>query len=228
MKIAIIPARGGSKRIKKKNIRKFNGRPIIFWAIKAAKESGLFDKIVVSTDSTEIAEIAKRFGAEIPFIRPDNISDDFSPTIDVIAHTIDSIEDKDKLEYACCIYPCSPFLQKEDLKKAFNLLVKSNSDYVYPVTEFPPPPQRSLRMNEESNLSFTYPENEMKRTQDFETLYHDAGQFYWGKKSAWVNKINMHSSGIGLPVPNWRVIDIDNEEDWKRAELLFQIMDRKT
>ena len=181
MNIAIIPARGGSKRINKKNIKNFNGKPMIFWAIKAASESCLFNKIIVSTDSVEIAEIAK-FGAEIPFIRPDNISDDFSPTIDVIAHAIESIKDKDQLEYACCIYPCSPFLQKEDLKKAYNLLIKSNADYVYPVTEFPHPPQRSLKMNEENNLSFTYPENEMKRTQDLEILYHDAGQFYWGKK----------------------------------------------
>lgn len=226
MKIAIIPARGGSKRIPRKNIREFCGRPMIAWAISAAKESNLFDQIVVSTDDEEIAHIANAWGAKTPFVRPASLADDQTPTVPVIAHAVRScIELGWDAEMACCIYPCVPFLQVGDLVSALNLAMARRADFVYPVTEYAHPIQRAMRRLPDGAMQFFSPQFELTRTQDLEKSYHDAGQFYWGKASAWLEQKKMHTAGLGMPVPNWRIIDIDSYDDWKRAELIFKALD---
>jgi pseudaminic acid cytidylyltransferase len=223
MKIAVIPARGGSKRIPRKNIKEFCGKPMIAWAITTALESGLFDHVIVSTDDGEIADIAGKCGAETPFSRPIELADDFSPTVPVIAHAIKSCLDKGwKVEYACCIYPCTPFLQVDDLIVAFDLLHKKNTDFVYPVTEYAHPIQRAMRQLPSGKMQFINSENELTRTQDLEKSFHDSGQFYWGKTSAWLEHKKMHTDGIGMVIPNWRVVDIDSIDDWLRAENLYK------
>lgn len=223
MKIAVIPARGGSKRIPRKNIKEFSGRPMIAWAISTAKESGLFESIIVSTDDAEIAETARCWGAATPFVRPANLADDLTPTVPVIAHAVKWCLDSGMaVDDACCIYPCAPFLQIGDLVKALDLARTQNADFVYSVTEYAHPVQRAMRRLEDGKMQFINPEYELTRTQDLERTYHDAGQFYWGKASAWLEQKKMHSEGIGMPIPNWRVVDIDTEDDWMRAELVFK------
>jgi pseudaminic acid cytidylyltransferase len=225
MKIAVIPARGGSKRIPRKNIKYFCGKPMIAWSISAAKESGLFDHIIVSTDDEEIAELARSFGAETPFLRPANMADDLTPTVPVIAHAVQSCLNFGWVaEYVCCVYPCVPFLQVSDLIVALDLAQERNADFVYPVTEYAHPIQRAMRHLPDGKMQFLNPEHELTRTQDLEKTYHDAGQFYWGKASAWLAHKKMHTDGLGMPIPNWRVVDIDSTDDWKRAELIFEAM----
>ncbi len=222
MKIAVIPARGGSKRIPRKNIKDFCGRPMIAWAISTARESSLFDRIIVSTDDEEIAELARNCGAETPFIRPAKLADDLTPTVPVIAHAVKSCIDLGWVaDYVCCIYPCVPFLQVSDLAAALNLAQARNTDFVYPVAEYAHPIQRAMRQLPGGEMQFLTPEHELTRTQDLEKIYHDAGQFYWGKASAWLEQKKMHSDGLGMPIPNWRVVDIDSTDDWRRAELIF-------
>tara|TARA_Y200000002_G_scaffold340734_1_gene311474 strand:- start:1106 stop:1783 length:678 start_codon:yes stop_codon:yes gene_type:complete len=224
MIIAIIPARGGSKRIPRKNIKKFNGKPMIAWAIQVAKKSQLFDYIIVSTDDNEIKNIAEQHGAIVPFIRPSNISDDETPTVPVISHAVKEIDRLyQSVEYACCIYPCSPFILVSDLVKSFNLLKSSSESFVYPVTEYPHSIFRAMRQSKEGKMEFLYPEHELSRTQDLEETFHDSGQFYWGKAEAWRRLKKMHTDGVGMKIPSYRVIDIDTEDDWKRAELFFQL-----
>jgi len=225
MNIAIIPARGGSKRIPRKNINLFAGKPMIAHAITIAKLSGLFDHIVVSTDDTEIAAIAREWGAETPFVRPDELANDYTATVPVIAHGIQTCRDSGwVIDYVCCIYPGVPFLQVEDLKGALALLMKGESDYSFPITEFPSAIQRALRRMEGGKMEPIYRQYELTRTQDLEPAYHDAGQFYWGKADAWLHNLKIHSSGVGYVVPNWRVVDIDTPEDWVRAEHLLQTL----
>jgi pseudaminic acid cytidylyltransferase len=227
MKIAVIPARGGSKRIPRKNIKEFCGRPMIGWAIASAIKSKLFDNVIVSTDDEEIADIARKWGAETPFTRPVELSDDLTPTVPVIAHAVRyAIESGWDLEYACCIYPCVPFLQENDLVDAFNLMQKNNADFVYPVTEYAHPIQRAMRQLSTGQMQFVNPENELTRTQDLEKTFHDSGQFYWGKSSAWLEQKKMHTDGLGMSIPNWRVVDIDSMDDWKRAEELFKVRNK--
>jgi len=224
MNIAIIPARSGSKRIKNKNIKVFNGKPMISWVIEIAKISTLFDKIIVSTDTMEIANIALNAGAEVPFIREKNLADDFTPTVPVIA---DALIECGKLglnfQNVCCLYPCSPFTNIKDLKKSYNIFLKKNLDFIYPVTEFRHSIFRCMKRGNDGQMKFLYPEHELTRTQDLEIMYHDAGQFYWGKSDAWLNNKKMHTDGNGYVIPNWRVVDIDTKDDWKRAEFLFQM-----
>jgi pseudaminic acid cytidylyltransferase len=223
MKIAVIPARGGSKRIPRKNIKEFCGKPMITWAIATAKESGLFDHVIVSTDDVEIADIARKCGAETPFDRPVELADDHTPTVPVIAHALKASLDRGwEVEYACCIYPCAPFLQVDDLIVAFNLLYKNNVDFVYPVVEYAHPIQRAMRQLSNGQMQFINSENELTRTQDLEKSFHDSGQFYWGKTSAWLEHKKIHTDGIGMAIPNWRVVDIDSINDWLRAENLYK------
>jgi pseudaminic acid cytidylyltransferase len=223
MKIAVIPARGGSKRIPRKNIKDFCGRPMIGWAISTARESGLFDHIIVSTDDKEIAELARNWGAETPFVRPENLADDLTPTVPVVAHAVKSCLDIGWVtDYVCCIYPCVPFLQVGDLIASLDLAQARDADFVYPVTEYAHPIQRAMRQLPDGKMQFFSPEYELTRTQDLEKSYHDAGQFYWGKSSAWLEQKRMHTDGLGLPIPNWRVVDIDSADDWRRAELIFK------
>ena len=222
MKIAVIPARGGSKRIPRKNIKDFCGKPMIAQAISAAKQSGLFEHVIVSTDDEEIARIACEWGAETPFKRPAELADDHTPTVPVVAHAITACQALGwEINYACCIYPGVPFIQIDDLKRALELLQTSQAAYSFPITEFPSAIQRALRRLPNGQMQPLYPENELTRTQDLEPAYHDAGQFYWGKPDAWLTNNKIHRSGVGLPIPNWRVVDIDTPDDWERAEILY-------
>ena len=221
MNVAIIPARGGSKRIPRKNIKNFGGLPMIAYAIKAALNSKLFDKVVVSTDDQEIAEISRQYGALTPFIRPSKLSDDYTPTVPVIAHAIGACQSLGwDIQYVCCIYAAVPFIQADDLVSSFVLLKNSNVDYSFPVAEFPAAIQRSLKLDEQGRTQPFFPEHELTRTQDLEVAYYDAGQFYWGTSRAWLTNNRIHHNGVGLPLPSWRVVDIDTESDWERAEIL--------
>jgi pseudaminic acid cytidylyltransferase len=223
MNIAIIPARGGSKRIPRKNVKEFCGKPMIAYAIAAAKESGLFEHIVVSTDDEEIAHIANSCAAETPFVRPTELANDSTATVPVIAHAIEVCRNYGwKFDNVCCIYPCVPFIQNEDIKAALACINSSQADYCFPVTEYPAAIQRSLKLLSNGKMKPFYPEFEITRTQDLEPTYYDAGQFYWGKTQAWLTNPNIHSSGLGYVIPNWRVIDIDMPEDWLRAELIYR------
>lgn len=228
MNIAVIPARGGSKRIPRKNIKDFCGKPMIAHAILTAKLSGLFEHIIVSTDDSEIAERAVEWCAEVPFMRHEDLADDYTPTVPVIAHAVGVCEELGwSVDYVCCIYPCAPFVEADDLAIGLKMLKETGADYVYPVAEFSHPVQRAMFRSENGAMNFMCPECEMVRTQDLPKTYHDAGQFYWGKSSAWMDLKKMHSQGLGLVVPPWRVVDIDTLDDWHRAELLYQVMQVK-
>ena len=221
MNIAVIPARGGSKRIPRKNIKVFGGKPMIAYAITAAKNSGLFDHVLVSTDDAEIATIANEWGAETPFVRSAELANDFTATVPVVAHAIQACEALGwSFDNVCCIYPGVPLIEVEDLQGAFEQLGAGSADYCFPVTEFPSAIQRALKQNSDGVMQPFYPEFELARSQDLEPAYYDAGQFYWGKKKAWLGNPLIHSNGAGYVIPNWRVIDIDTPADWDRAELL--------
>ena len=223
MNIAIIPARGGSKRIPRKNIKEFCGKPMIAWSIEAALKSECFNKVVVSTDNTEIADIAQLLGAEVPFLRPASLSDDYTGTIPVVRHAIEYlIANGQSPELACCIYATAPFITPEDIRKGLDILVKTTSDYAFSVTSYPFPIQRSLRISSEERINMIYPENFNTRSQDLEDTYHDAGQFYWGRISAWIaNKVIFSPESAAVLLPRHKVQDIDTMEDWLRAELMF-------
>lgn len=227
MKLAVIPARGGSKRIPRKNIKDFCGKPILAWSIEAAKASNCFDRIIVSTDDREIADAACAWGAEVPFVRPAELSDDYTGTLPVIAHAIETINaaSKQVVEKACCIYATAPFIQPEDLQKGLQCLSAGNVDYVFSVTSYAFPIQRALRITAEGRIAMFQPEHFTTRSQDLDEAWHDAGQFYWGKAEAWLNQVPMFSSD-SLPVvlPRHRVQDIDTLEDWILAERLFKAM----
>lgn len=229
MKLCVIPARGGSKRIPRKNIRHFCGKPMIAYAIEAAKSSNLFDSIVVSTDDSEIATICETFGAEIPFMRPDELANDYVGTIDVIAHAINECEKNAfKPETVCCIYPCVPLIHVDDIHRALVLLQSNaHANYAFPVTEFPSAIQRGLRRDEKGLMSSFYPEYEQTRSQDLERACYDVGQFYWGHRNSWLKNKKIHNSGVGLLIPSWRAVDIDTDDDWSRAEFLFNLIKTK-
>jgi pseudaminic acid cytidylyltransferase len=225
MNIAIIPARGGSKRIPRKNIREFCGKPMIAYAITAAKESGLFEHIVVSTDDEEIARIARAWGAETPFVRPNELANDDTATVPVIAHGIGASRSLGwTFDQVCCIYPGVPFIQIDDLRGALERLSNSEADYCFPVTEYASAIQRALKRLSNGKMQPFYPEFEIIRTQDLEPAYYDAAQFYWGKADAWLTNAKIHSSGLGYAIPNWRVVDIDTQDDWARAEILAPLI----
>ena len=224
MNIAVIPARGGSKRIPRKNIKDFCGKPMIAYAITAAKDTGLFQHIVVSTDDDEIAKIAKSWGAETPFVRPPELANDHAATVPVIAHSVKACRSLGwNFDYACCIYPAVPFIQIDDLKGSLAQLASSEIDYCFPITQYSSPIQRALKMLSNGRIKPFYPEFELTRTQDLEPAYYDAGQFYWGKASAWLTNPKIYGSGIGYVIPNSRAVDIDTLDDWERAEILAQI-----
>jgi pseudaminic acid cytidylyltransferase len=229
MNIAIIPARGGSKRIPHKNIKVFCGKPMIAHAINVAKKSGLFDHIIVSTDDEEIALIGSKYGAEIPFMRPVNLADDYTTTSPVIIHAIETCKELGwNFNNVCCLYPSVPFLQSEDLINSLNRFIESKADYCFSVTEYPSAIQRALRILNDGKMMPFSPEFEKIRTQDLEPAYYDAGQFYWGKSQTWQKNSNIHSNSLGYIIPSWRVIDIDTPDDWKRAEIFaLDILNRK-
>lgn len=226
MKIAIIPARGGSKRIPRKNIRNFAGEPMIFYAIDAAKQARLFDHIVVSTDDDEITDIARGLGAEVPFRRPAELADDHMPTVPVIAHAVDACRNLGwDVGAVCCIYPAVPLIDPADIGSAYDLLEAGDGEgYVFPVTPFPSPVQRALRLNAQGTISSFFAGHITTRTQDLEPAYHDAGQFYWGQADTWRAGLEIHDNGRAVVLPEWRVVDIDTPEDWDRAELVYAAM----
>lgn len=222
MNIAVIPARFGSKRIPQKNIKIFNGKPMIAWAIEVAKKSMCFDRVLISSDSQKIIEIAESYGAEALFVRPENLSNDFVTTLPVIEHAINFCIDLGmSIENVCCLYPCSPFITTGDIVESLAILKSNPSKFVYPVCEYHHPIQRAMRRNGFGQMSFVQEQFEITRTQDLERTYYDAGQFYWGNAKSWLTKEKLHSNGIGMSVPNWRCVDIDTHDDWIRAELLF-------
>lgn len=226
MNVAIIPARGGSKRIPKKNIRQFHGKPMICWSIEAAIKSGVFEKIIVSTDDAEIKDIAMRHGAEVPFLRPDDLSNDYSGTTEVIAHAIQWLE-KHGIEISdvCCIYATAPFINISDLKSGYEKFHSGKWDYVFSATEYAAPIFRSFHEIEGGAIEMYYPEHFNTRSQDLPVALHDAAQFYWGKPGAWKdNKPIFGPQSTVVRIPRWRVQDIDTEEDWHRAELLAPII----
>lgn len=226
MRIAVIPARGGSKRIPRKNIREFCGKPMIAWPIEIAKESCLFDKIIVSTDDDEIAKIALSWGAEVPFIRPSELSDDHTEPINVISHATHwAIGQGFNIEALCCIFPTNPFIEIKDIKKGLDELQSANWAYVFTATEYVSPIFRSFRENADSGIEMFFPEYYNKRSQDLPIALHDAGQFYWGRPDAWLEKKRVFEKHSKLVlIPNWRVQDIDNEDDWIRAEMIAPVV----
>jgi pseudaminic acid cytidylyltransferase len=226
VRIAIIPARGGSKRIPRKNIRSFHGRPMIAYAIEATRSSQAFDAIVVSTDDEEICRIAHEYGAQTPFQRPAVLADDHAGTLPVIRHAIDECQ---ALGWAitdvCCVYPCVPLLDATDLQQGLALFDEHPDRFVFPVTRFPSAIQRALRLFSDARTGPMWPEFELSRSQDLEPAFYDAGQFYFGSRDAWLTKLKVHSNGVGLEIPYWRVVDIDTMDDWERAETLYELRD---
>ena len=224
--VAIIPARGGSKRIPGKNIKPFFGKPMIAWSIEVAKASGLFDRIVVSTDDPAIVEVAKQYGAEVPFIRPPELADDFTPTIPVIAHAINTLNEQgDTITEACCIYATAPFIRKDDLIEAHRQLQSGDWKYCFTVTEFAAPIFRSFEADESGAVSMFWPENFETRSQDLPEALHDAGQFYFGRVDAWLEgAVFFAKHATGYRIPRWRVQDIDTADDWTRAESMAAML----
>ena len=226
MKLAVIPARGGSKRIPRKNIRLFGGQPMIAWSIRAAHDSGCFDRVIVSTDDEEIASVARAEGAEVPFLRPASLSDDHTPTIPVIAHAIDWQRQNGPAPRAvCCIYATAPFVRPADIREGLARLDERACDYAFSVTRYGFPIQRALRIGSDGRVAMFQPEHFSTRSQDLEEAFHDAGQFYWGQADAWLAGKPIFSANT-LPVilPAWRVQDIDTNEDWERAERLLAVL----
>jgi N-acylneuraminate cytidylyltransferase len=226
MNVAIIPARGGSKRIPRKNIRPFCGQPMIAWSIQAAITSGLFERIIVSTDDPEIAEIAIRAGAEVPFERPAELANDHAGTLPVIRHAVDWLMQQGvPVTHACCIYATAPLLRAEDVRNARMMMEDPEFDFVFSITRFAFPIQRALKLGAENSLSMFWPEHELTRSQDLPAAYHDAGQFYWGTARAWRENERIYSSRCrGFELPEERVQDIDTEEDWRVAEMKFRLL----
>ena len=229
MIVAVIPARGGSKRIKKKNIKNFLNKPIIYYPIKQIQKSKLFDKIIVSTDNKEISEISKKFGAEILFKRPKKLSNDYATTQEVIIHAVKWLTKNNyNPDMICCIYPTSVFINSHDLKESYKLFIKKKWNFIFSATNYLYPIQRAFYQKKNGSIKMFRPKNYFKRSQDLVKVYHDAGQFYWGASNAWKKKKEIIKAKSSIYVmPSYRVIDIDNKDDWKRAELLYQVINLK-
>lgn len=228
MKVAIITARGGSKRIPKKNIKPFCGKPIIAYSIEAALESGIFDEVMVSTDSEEIAQVAKRYGASVPFMRSEATSNDWAVTADVLREVITNyIAQGKKFDSFCCIYPTAPFITAEKLRNAEQLLEHEKADSLMPVVMFSFPPQRGLVIRDK-RIGYKYPEFETSRSQDLEPMYHDCGQFYFCKTEALLRYHTMVTPDtVPMLVSEEEVQDIDSPSDWKIAEMKYRLMTQK-
>lgn len=227
-KVAIITARGGSKRIPRKNIKAFCGKPILAYSIEAAITSGLFDTVMVSTDDEEIARTAKQYGAEVPFLRSEKTANDFATTNDVLLEVLEEYEKRGiHYDLACCIYPTAPFVTGEKLKKAMEALLASDADTLIPVVAFSYPPQRAMVVKE-GRLVFESPQYIDSRSQDLEPHYHDVGQFYifWTNKFQQNRKL-MLGNILPMVVSEMEVQDIDNQTDWEIAELKYQVMKRE-
>ncbi|MEE9350211.1 MAG: pseudaminic acid cytidylyltransferase [Flavobacteriaceae bacterium] len=225
-KLCIIPARGGSKRISKKNIKNFLGKPIIAYAIEAAIKSNLFDEVMVSTDDESIAKIAKEYGAKVPFLRSNKNADDFATTVDVIDEVLTAYKKENKIfKQACCIYPTAVFVTDKLLDTAFEMLNKNNFDSVFPVMEFSFPIQRAVKIGENHKITLFQPEYLNSRSQDLEKAYHDAGQFYWFNTDVLLEKGKLWTDNTGvIPIKESEGQDIDTLEDWKLAEIKYKML----
>lgn len=225
MRIAIIPARGGSKRIPRKNIRSFCGKPMIAWSIEAALKSACFDQVAVSTDDAEVAAIATTYGAAVPFLRPASLADDHTGTVPVIQHAVNWYREQGAApDVVCCIYATAPFLNPEDLRQGLISLEEMKAEYAFSVTSYPFPIQRALRIRQ-GHVEMLHSQYLNTRSQDLEETFHDAGQFYWGTAAAWLEgKAVFAPHSVPVILPRHRVQDIDTEEDWLRAELMMKAL----
>ena len=228
--LCVIPARGGSKRIPKKNIRLFQGKPIIEWSIEAAQQSKIFDRIIVSTDSQEIAEVAKSSGVDVPFVRPQHLSDDFVGTREVIVHSIKELARQGfTYSHVCCLYATAPFVEVNDLISSYkSFLTCRVGSVVFSATSFAFPIQRALSIDSQGYCSPFDSYAILRRSQDLEEFFHDAGQFYWASQDRWCSNLNLFESGRPYLLPRWRVQDIDTHEDWTRAELMHSAIYSKS
>jgi pseudaminic acid cytidylyltransferase len=227
MKLAVIPARGGSKRIPRKNIKLFAGKPVIIYSIEAAKACGLFDRVLVTTDDEEIAKLARSYGAEAPFVRPAELSGDLTTAVAVIKHAVQWANDNwGGVDYSCCIYATAPFVRPQDLREGYEKLIASGKSYAFSVTSFPFPIQRALKINRDGCIEMFQPEHFLTRSQDLEDAFHDAGQFCWGTAEAFLNeKIVFSPESVPILLPRYLVQDIDTPEDWQRAEFMFKAIE---
>jgi pseudaminic acid cytidylyltransferase len=229
MKLAVIPARGGSKRIPRKNIKSFGGKPMIAWSIQAAQECGIFERIVVSTDDTEIADVARDLGADVPFLRPAELSDDHTGTSPVVAHAIEwyATRGHDPSQI-CCIYATAPFVRAHDIRQGVETLMQTGANFAFSVTSFAFPIQRAIRLRHDGRIEMFDPDHFQTRSQDLPEAYHDAGQFYWGTRSAWLSGMPIFSAcSVPVILPRYRVQDIDTPEDWEQAEALMQAIEHR-
>ncbi|KON79301.1 pseudaminic acid cytidylyltransferase [Azoarcus sp. PA01] len=226
MKFAIIPARGGSKRIPRKNIKPFCGKPMIAWSIEAARDSGCFDRVIVSTDDVEIAEVARECGAETPFMRPAELANDYAGTIPVIRHAIEWCSARaQRPDVVCCLYATAPFVTAADLRRGLSVLTATNCDYAFSVTSYAFPIQRAIRITAAGRVEMFQAEHFHTRSQDLDEAFHDAGQFYWGRAAAWLAERPIFSPAAApVILPRHRVQDIDTAEDWERAEWMFRAL----
>jgi len=229
MNACIIPARGGSKRIPKKNIRDFCGKPMIVRSIEAAKVSGVFEHIIVTTDSEEIAAVAREWGAEVPFMRPPELSDDHASTDAVIIHALNWVKKNGiELEYACCLYATAPFVQPEYLRQGLELLKSTGATSAFSVTSFPFPIFRGLKINAQGALELFWPEHRMTRSQDLPEAYHDAGQFYWLNVEKYTKAPALYApDAMPVILPRHLVQDIDTPEDWESAEFQYRYIQQQ-
>lgn len=224
-KIAIITARGGSKRIPRKNIKEFCGKPIISYSIEAAIQSGVFDEVMVSTDDNEIAAIAKKYGACVPFMRSGLTSSDYATTKDVLLEVIEQYQKLGKnYDYMCCIYPTAPFVSADKLKKSIEMIEEKKVQQIMPIVEYSFPPQRSNIIDDNGEVQYKFPENRQIRSQDLESWYHDAGQFYVYDVEKFIQTEGICTQILPIIVSELEVQDIDNEIDWKLAEIKYKLM----
>ena len=223
--LCVIPARGGSKRIPRKNIRQFAGKPIIAWSIEVARRARCFERIIVSTDDLDIAQVAQQYGAEIPFLRPQEFSDDLTGTMPVVAHAVEEMRRRyGRYDAVCCIYATAPFVRIQDLRVGQERITAGWS-FAFSATQFPAPVYRSFWKLPTGGVQMLFPEHFQTRSQDLETAYHDAGQFYWGKAEAWASKESLFGPDSAIiEIPRTLAQDIDTEEDWHIAEKMFQLM----
>jgi N-acylneuraminate cytidylyltransferase len=224
--VCIIPARGGSKRIPRKNIKLFRGKPLLVWSIEKAIKSKCFTDVIVSTDDEEIANLAISSGANVPFLRPKELSDDFVGTLDVVKFVIKNFNKE--IKYACCLYATAPMVLINDLVKSYEeIKILKDDSLIFTATNFDYPIQRAFVLNSLNKASMIKKNFLFTRSQDLEKTFHDAGQFYWGKTSNWLKAKNMIDNNKAYFLPRWRVQDIDEEEDWLRAEIIHKILEEK-
>lgn len=225
--IAIIPARGGSKRIPRKNIKLFHGKPLIAYSIEVALKSNLFDKVIVSTDDEEIAKVAIDYGAVVPFLRPKELSDDFTGTSTVVNHALEYLKSiGENYDFVCTIYATAPFVDKKYLMEGFEKLKNSNAKNAFSSTSMPFPIQRTFKITNDERCQMFFPEHFQTRSQDLEEAYQDAGQFYWTNLNIDSNEIIFGKDSIPIILPRYLVQDIDTTEDWTRAEIMYEVIQK--